>query len=270
MKYALGLPSTRAALRLLYNAPQVALACGIRAPEDIPHESTLSLFFGKLSKRKYLHLLKNVSRCLVRSHYATQGAFGERVAIDSSVLKAYANSSKPIKADTEAAWNIKKNSYGKTEYVYGWKLHLMVDCEHEIGIAANISPGNVHDSQRATNLLREARFTAKRFRPYFVIGDKAYSGRRLFHHIREQYQAQPIIDVMPVHKTLRQSTLAERSTVAWKALYKQRTVIERMFSRLKGQHSLNNITVRGRWKVTVHCYLSLIAMQAIQSVDSIG
>ena len=33
-------------------------------------------------------------------------------------------------------------------------------------------------------------------------------------------------------------------------------------SRLKGQRSLNHITVRGLRKVTVHCYLSLIVLQA--------
>ena len=45
-------------------------------------------------------------------------------------------------------------------------------------------------------------------------------------------------------------------------MYAQRQAVERAFSRLKGQRSLNHITVRGRWKVTAHCYLSLIAMQA--------
>ena len=38
---------------------------------------------------------------------------------------------------------------------------------------------------------------------------------------------------------------------AWKALYAQRGAVERVFSRLKGARALNNITVRGRWKVGV-------------------
>ena len=54
------------------------------------------------------------------------------------------------------------------------------------------------------------------------------------------------------------------NTVSWKALYGQRTAVERAFSRLKGQRSLNHITVRGKQKVTAHCYLALIAMQAVQ------
>ena len=38
--------------------------------------------------------------------------------------------------------------------------------------------------------------------------------------------------------------------------------VERCFSLLKGLRSLNNITLQGKQKVTVHCYLSLIVMQA--------
>jgi len=51
-------------------------------------------------------------------------------------------------------------------------------------------------------------------------------------------------------------------TPEWKAIYKQRQAVERSFSRLKGQRSLNHITVRRRRKVTVHCYLALIALQS--------
>ena len=44
-------------------------------------------------------------------------------------------------------------------------------------------------------------------------------------------------------------------------MYSQRQAVERAFSRLNGQRSLNHITVRRRRKVTLHCYLALIAMQ---------
>lgn len=52
-------------------------------------------------------------------------------------------------------------------------------------------------------------------------------------------------------------------TPEYKALAKQRQAVERVFSRLKYQRSLNHITVRGLRKVTAHCYLSLIAIQAV-------
>ncbi|MDA0988781.1 MAG: transposase [Chloroflexi bacterium] len=57
----------------------------------------------------------------------------------------------------------------------------------------------------------------------------------------------------------------QSSMPSWKALYSQRQAVERAFSRLKGQRSLNHIRVRGIRKVTVHCYLSLMALQALAS-----
>ena len=45
-------------------------------------------------------------------------------------------------------------------------------------------------------------------------------------------------------------------------LYLAGTLNLRVFSRLKGQRSLNHITVRGWRQVTAHCYLSTIVLQA--------
>ncbi len=64
------------------------------------------------------------------------------------------------------------------------------------------------------------------------------------------------------HQKRKAKAASLERTVGWKALYKQRQAVERVFSRLKGQRSLNHITVRRRKKVTAHCYMSLIAMQA--------
>ena len=82
--------------------------------------------------------------------------------------------------------------------------------------------------------------------------------------VRRQYRATPIIDVNPSHKRILGPAYQGDfyRTPEWNALYKQRPAVERVFSRLKGQRSLNHITVRRLRKVTAHCYLSLIAMQA--------
>ena len=65
---------------------------------------------------------------------------------------------------------------GVKEFTYGYKLHLLVDCEYESPVAANISVGDVHYSQRPSNLLSEARFTYGRFGsasgPRYVLTDQ--------------------------------------------------------------------------------------------------
>lgn len=258
-KYVLGLESTRELIRTLQNNPFIAEACGVTGP--VPHEATFSRFFSKLAKRKYLHLVKDVSRRLVRQSYANTPGFGRLVALDSTTLKGWSNGGKTKKADAQAGWSVKRNSHGKVESTYGWKLHLLVDCETELPIAANVSPGNIHDFDRASHVLQEARFTTSKFHPRFVMADKGYSGKELFALIRRQYKAEPVIQVNRSHTKLMERFGVWEGTVTWKALYAQRTAVERVFSRLKGQRALNHIRHRGRSKIQVHCYLALIALQ---------
>ena len=265
VKYYLGLSSTAELLRVLHRNPYIARTVGIETVLDIPHKATFSRFFKRLASPKILPRLKDVSRSFVRRYYSELPGFGERVALDSTTLKAWSNGGKKPKTDPDAGWSIKKGSQGSKEYTYGWKLHLLVDCESEMPIAANVSAGNVNDSKRASNVLREARREVPRFHPRFIIADKGYASRAMFHLVRRQYNADPVIDIpaTSVHMLAqegRQATLA-----GYRSLKKQRTAVERAYSRLKGQRSLNHITVRGWRKVTAHCYLSLIALQVAYS-----
>lgn len=264
-KYVLGLPSTAALIRTLEQNPFIAEVCGIASPDAIPLKSAFTRFIYKLAQYNITAKVKDVARALVRKHYAVLPGFGKRVAIDSTTLKGWVNGGKPVRSDPEAEWCVKKNTHGKTEFTLGWKLHLMVDTEYELPIAANVSAGNVHDVTRATNMLTEARRTYSRFHPRHVLADQGYSSKPLFRTIRNQFKAIPIIQVNRAHKKLIRDLGDFQKTTEGKALYKQRTSVERAFSRLKGQRSLNNITTRGLRKVTVHCYLSLIAMQAIHA-----
>jgi transposase len=70
-----------------------------------------------------------------------------------------------------------------------------------------------------------------------------------------------VVQLNPTHTKLL-ADYGVQNTLEGKSLYRQRQAVERAFSRLKGQRSLSHITVRRLRKVTAHCYLSLIAMQA--------
>jgi len=275
-RYVLGLESTAALIRTLTNNPYIAHACGINSPDNIPHEATFSRFFAKLSKPKFLPRVKDVSRSLVRRHYVELPGFGQRVAMDSSTLKAWSNGGKTTKSDSDAGWSVKQNTHGKNEFTWGYKLHLLVDCEYEPPISAHVSSGNVNDNLRASNLLSQARFTHKNFGstaagPKYVMADKGYSSTDLIHRIiKNQYRSTAIIQINRGHKKLLAEFGEQQRTSEWKALYIQRQAVERAFSRLKGQRSLNHIRVRRLRKVTAHCYLSLIAMQATASAGRCG
>jgi transposase len=253
----LGLPSFASLIRTLQNNPYVAISCGITSPEGIPSKFAFSRFMRKLSEPRYVTMVKNIMRKLTRGMYDALPNFGKSVCIDSTDLKAWSNGSKRPVSDPSASWAVKRDTSGKIKYYFGYKLHILADTEYELPIVAKVTTASTHDVRVATPLLSQARFTYSRFHPEYVICDAGYSSKKLRQVIKRQYRAQPIIKVNPSHK---KALFPE--TKEWRAIYNRRTSIERIFSRLKGHRRLNNITVRRIRKVTVHCFVSLIVVQA--------
>jgi len=179
------------------------------------------------------------------------------VAIDSTDIKAWANGAKKKSTDPHAGWVVKSDTAGKPKFVWGYKVHLMADTTYELPIAASVTKGNIADVRQATPLLSQARYITGKFHPQYVICDAGYSSNKLRHAIKRQYRAEPIIKVNLSHK---KALFVE--TEGWKSLYNRRSSIERVFGRLKCYRRLNNVTVRRIQKVTVHCFLSLIVVQA--------
>ncbi len=67
---------------------------------------------------------------------------------------------------------------------------------------------------------------------------------------------------LPIADDPRRHPPVPRETKKWKRLYKLRTAVERVNSRVKGLLGLEHITLRGIAKVTVRALLSLLAMVA--------
>jgi transposase len=179
--------------------------------------------------------------------------------MDSTTLRAWSNGAKAKKSDRQAGWCVKLNTHGKTEFTYGWKLHLLVDTEYgRLPLAANVTAGNIHDSTRATNLLSEARFTMNHFKAKYIIADAGYSSDKLRRYVQREY-GEPIFDAPKGHK---KAYMRNSNNPKFLALKRLRGAVERTFSQLKRMHSLNRIRVRGRMKVSVHVYLSLITLQS--------
>jgi len=253
----LSLPSFAALIRALENNPMLAVACGITSYGGIPSKFAYSRFLRKLSQPKYVLMVRNIMRSLTKRLYEALPEFGEGVVIDSTDLKAWSNGAKKPPSDPDASWAAKLDTSGKKKFYFGYKLHLLADTQYELPIAAKLTAGSVHDVRVAGRLLSEARFTYGKFYPKHVVCDADYCSRKLRHLIRHQYHGNPIIKANLAHK---KSLFPE--TKEWQALYNRRTSIERLFARLKGYRRLNSITVRRIRKVTVHCLLSLIVVQA--------
>ncbi len=253
----MNLPSFAALIRALQNNPFVAEACGIDYPNGIPSKFAYSRFMRKLQIKHNEVLVKNIMRKLTRRCYEVFPGFGKTVAIDSTDLKAWSNGGKRRKTDPDAGWVVKGGTNGKRKFVYGYKLHLLIDAIYELPIAAIITKGNAADVNYATPLLAQARLTHGQFHPDYVICDAGYSSGRLRKLTRTQYHAEPIIKA---RKTDRWIT---DETPDWQLSYDHRSASERVFSRMKTQRRLNDVTVRRRRKVSVHSLIPVIVTQAM-------
>ncbi len=253
----LNLPSFAALRRTLENNPYIAEACGITSYDGMPSKFAYSRFMRKLQKKHNEVVVRNIMRTLTRKCYETLPSFGKSVAIDSTDLKAWSNGSKKRKSDLDAGWAVKDGTNGKQKFVWGYKLHLLVDTAHEIPIGANITRGNFADINQSTALLTQARRTYGKFHPEYVICDAAYSSARLRKVIKKQWHAEPII------KSRKKNRWIVDETPEWQLIFNRRTAVERVFGRMKNHRRLNNITVRRRRKVTVHSLIPVIVTQAV-------
>jgi hypothetical protein len=161
--------------------------------------------------------------------------------------------------DVDAGWIIKSSTEGRGKFRWGHKVHLLCDVNYEMPIAVDVTAGNVHDSRKATALLQQARYTYGKFTPDYVLADAGYSSQAIRRAIKQQYWAEPIIDPNPSHK---RAVARTALTPEWKALYRQRTAVERLNARLKMHRKLDHVRVRGRFKVRVHALMSVIVLQA--------
>lgn len=255
--YVLNLRSFADLIRYLHNNPLVAVACGITEVQGIPSKFAYSRFMRKLSLYFHVVEVKDVMRKLTRKLYEELPDFGKSVALDASDLQSFSNGAKKPTSDSDASWGVKLDTCGNKKRYFGYKINLLADTKYELPIAANLSTASIHDVRIASRVLSEARFTYSKWRPEYVIADAGYCSEKLRRLIKRQYRGKPIIK-----ENRRSKANITPETEEFRRVYSSRTSIERLFGRLKGYRKLNSITVRGRHKVIVHCFMSLIIVQA--------
>lgn len=251
----LNLPSFAALIRALENNPYIAEACGVNGA-GIPSKFAYSRFMRRLQVKHNEVLVRNIMHNLTRECYKAIPDFGKSVAIDSTDLKAWSNGSKVQKSDPDAGWIMKGDTQGKKKFVWGYKLHVLVDTTYEIPMVANITRGNMADVRQATPLLSQAREMYGKFHPDYIICDAGYASHDLRKKCKKQYHGEPIIKSRKSDKSIADET------PEWQVVYDRRTAVERVFSRMKTQRRLNHVTVRRRRKVTVHSLIPVIVTQA--------
>jgi hypothetical protein len=177
----------------------------------------------------------------------------------------------------------KKSSKGHQQYWRGYKLHLDV-ADGQIPISALLTGASVHDSQAAIPLMT---LTTERVTYLYDLMDSAYDAAAIREHSLELGH-KPITDhpkryrqtgerKVPLRKNSRSWTKvidkelrAEEMTWAERDRYRQRTMVERVFSRLKDEFGFRSLRVRGASKIMAHLMFGVLALTVDQLLKLSG
>jgi hypothetical protein len=178
---------------------------------------------------------------------------------------------------------VKKSSKGHPSYWRGYKLHLDV-ADGQIPISALLTGAHVHDSQAAIPLMT---MSTQRVCYLYDLGDAAYDAQAIREH-SVQLGHKPIIDhprryrktgerKAPLRKNSRswqrivdKELRAEEMTWAEQDRFGERTMVERVFSRLKDEFGARLIRVRGASKIMAHLMFGVLALTVDQLLKLTG
>jgi hypothetical protein len=189
----------------LHRNPTLCRLLGINRVRDIPKPANLSRFLDVLGQEPHLQALRGVFDCLVKALAGVVGDLGRHTAGDSTALKAKAKKD-PEAVAAEIAQGLPQPSGGKKEYkddegkvvkVYEWfgyKLHLLVDTEHELALAYHISDTKMGDNEGVEALLEQAEANLGEGRIETLTYDKAADDSKV-HELLHAHHIKPVIPI---------------------------------------------------------------------------
>ncbi len=190
VKFLLNIRYNNALLEYLHGNQEVRELCGLG--DHIPSESALSRFVSRLANHtdivedcllKVTDQLRNLVPTL-KHHKDKQDQqptplppLGAVVAIDSTLFETYANPNRNPVSDPDARWGVKHSSRtkeGKTEWAFGYKMHMLSDATHGIPLGFTITPANENDSTQLPKVLKEVQNRLPWLKPGALLADRGY------------------------------------------------------------------------------------------------
>jgi hypothetical protein len=148
----------------------------------------------------------------------------------------------------------KTNSKGSKAWWIGYKLHMDV-ADGQVPISCILTSASVHDSQVAIPLTR---MTADRVTSLYDLMDRGYESEHIAAYSRGLGHV-PIIDHQK-RAGSEQPMLAPHEQVR----FRERTTVERAYSRLKDEFGGRWVRVRGYAKVMAHLMFGVIVLTVDQ------
>jgi hypothetical protein len=186
-----------ACLEELQRNPALRLLVGIENEEDVPKPHNMSRFAATLGEEPHLSLLRGVFDDLVKRLGAAVPDLGKNTAGDSTGLAGRATDSETLRA-AEVKQGLPQPSGGRKEYKdddgnvtkvvewFGYKLHLLVDVEHEVTLAYQITDTKAGDNELIAALLEQAKANLPPGRIRTMAYDKAADDGKVHELLREE------------------------------------------------------------------------------------
>ena len=247
--------------RLLENDEDLRMLCDVKEGEKPYHPSTLSRFRKRIGPEAFQEIMAHCVKQLDRI-----GVLDARtVALDATFIEAYSrrdpNDSRHGLSDIEAG--LRKQG---GNVMLGYGVHLAVDTKSEMPLAAIVEPANANEKKAAPTLLKKAISRRRKRRVRHVVADSQYSSQAVREEVK-RLGAKPVIPypknqakgkrVLRVDRKFR-----SHGPITLRRLYRKRSAVERVVSRLKTHFGLRQLRTRGQRNVLSHVLLCFIALLA--------
>lgn len=286
-KAVFNLPHTRALLDRLAHDLTLRRLCGWERATQVPEESVFSRAFAELARQQFGqrvhaaliersqserlagHVLRDstaiparekpepkTEAAPVRRRHRRSGAAKqpeqmtriERQCAGSMTLEEMVK-------ELPRGCNVgcKPNAHGHKEYWTGYKLHMDV-IDGQIPISCVLTSASLNDNQAAIPL---AVMSAQRVRSCYDLMDAGYDCEAIREHSRQ-------LGHVPIIRRQKHGAQKVVMDPHEMARYRERTGIERAFSRLKEEFGFSAVRVRGACKVLAHLMFGILALTADQ------
>jgi hypothetical protein len=179
------------------------LLIGIEREDDVPHGWNLSRFLEVLGEEPYLTRLRTLFDTMTRRLGQAIPTLGRHTAGDSTGLSGRANPNAAA-VERETAQGLPQPSGGRKEYQdddgtvtkvvewFGYKLHLLVDVEHEVTLAYRITDTKTGDNEVVADLVQQAQANLPADRIATLAYDKAADDMKV-HETLHDADIKPLI-----------------------------------------------------------------------------
>jgi len=210
-----------------------------------PDIGSFTHFLNRIGTETFEHLFQVVVQQLLDQGFLNL----HTIAQDGSILEGKLD-------DKEAGWGW---DHIDKKYIFGYKIHTIIDTKTELPVALGITKANVHDSKEFQTLYSKTKNYKTRFPTRFYIGDKAFDSNS----IRKPLLKDEVTPIIKASKT----RIKPRYSENFQKIYAKRVSVERFFSRLKEYLDLKKQGIYGKKNVILLTYFICIGMLIIGFIN---